>query len=77
LKRNPKCVSDLAKDIKEERSKVSHALRDLRSCNFVFMEKEGRKRIYRLNEHTFEPLLDLVDEHVRKYCEKCDRLEGI
>ncbi|MBS3735984.1 MAG: metalloregulator ArsR/SmtB family transcription factor [Candidatus Bipolaricaulota bacterium] len=74
LKRGPKCVKELAHDLGRERSSVSHALRELLRCNLVFVNKKGRKRVYKLNDDTLEPLLELVDAHERKYCNECVKL---
>lgn len=76
LKRGPKCVKELAHDLKRERSSVSHALSELLRCNLVFVNKEGRKRVYQLNDDTIEPLLELVDVHERKYCNECGKLRN-
>ena len=64
-------VTELAKELKEERSKISHALISLSNCNFVTAKKHGRNRIYRLNDDTIMPLFNLVDKHVKKYCKYC------
>lgn len=73
LREGKKSVNEISQDIEEERSKVSHALQDLLACNFVEVNKKGRKRIYNINKDTIEPLLELVDRHVEKYCGKCGR----
>lgn len=73
LKERPKSVNELAFELGEERSKLSHGLRVLKRCRFVYSRKEGRKRVYSLNEDTIVPLLKLVERHVRKYCsEGCE-----
>jgi DNA-binding transcriptional ArsR family regulator len=59
--------------INEERSKVSHALLSLHDCVFVNVRKEGKRRIYSLNKDTIEPLLNLVEKHVNKYCKVCKK----
>ncbi len=76
LKRGPKCVKELAHDLNRERSSVSHALRELLRCNLVFVNEEGRKRIYKLNDDTLKPLLELVDVHEKKYCNECVKLRN-
>ena len=67
------CVTDIAKEIGMEQSKISHALKVLLKCNFVSWKQEGKKRIYSLNSKTIRPLLRTVETHVRTYCshEKC------
>ena len=71
LRNSEKCVSEIAEEIGEDRSKVSHSLRHLLKCNFVFVEKKGRKRIYTLNKSTIKPLLDIADKHVVNHCKEC------
>ncbi len=71
LKKGEKCVKDISENIGEDRSKISHALKQLLDCNFVSVEKKGRKRIYHLNEDTIQPLLELADRHVTENCDEC------
>ncbi|MEW6295170.1 MAG: helix-turn-helix domain-containing protein [Candidatus Diapherotrites archaeon] len=71
LKGNPLTVNELSRQLKQERSKVSHALISLRECGFVEFKKEGRNRIYSLNKKTILPLLNLVEKHVKRYCKIC------
>jgi DNA-binding transcriptional ArsR family regulator len=73
LKEKPYSVTELANQINEERSKVSHALLSLLDCVFVKVRKEGKRRIYSLNTDTIEPLLNLVEKHVKKYCKECKK----
>ncbi len=74
LKRNPKSVKELAAELKVERSKVSHALRKLKACNFVESEKSGRHNIYRLTKSILHDvrvkgnIFDVIRVHVEKYC---------
>lgn len=63
-----KIVNDICKDIKEEQSKISHNLKILLDCNFVFYEKEGTKKKYYLNKKTMKPLLDIVQKHMKDFC---------
>lgn len=73
LEKGEKTVTELSKILKKERSTVSHALLELRKCSFVFVEKNGRKRVYHLNKDTVLPLLKMADAHVQKYCKYCER----
>jgi ArsR family transcriptional regulator, lead/cadmium/zinc/bismuth-responsive transcriptional repressor len=63
-----KCVNDICKDIKEEQSKVSHNLKILLDCSFVFFEKKGTRKTYYLNKKTVKPLLDIVQKHMKEFC---------
>ncbi|MDP1695648.1 MAG: helix-turn-helix domain-containing protein [archaeon] len=73
LKEKPSSVSELSKNLNQERSKVSHALISLLDCGFIEVKKEGKNRIYFLNKDTILPLLNLVEKHVEKYCKICKK----
>ena len=73
LKEKALSVNELSKQIGQERSKVSHALKSLLECGFVKVKNKGRERIYSLNTDTIIPLLSLVEKHVKKYCKVCKR----
>ncbi len=70
----PKSVTEISNLIKEEQSKVSHSLKKLMECNFLDVERKGKKKIYSLNKDTVIPILNLVKKHVHKYCgETCKK----
>ncbi len=68
LHRGEKSVGEICKSVKTDRTNVSHQLRLLRECGFVFVRREGKKKIYSLNSETVKPILDLAEKHVEKYC---------
>ena len=70
LRKKPRSVNEISKEVKEDQSKVSHNLKKLKDCHFIKVKKKGKERVYSLNEETIAPLLKLVDKHVKKYC--CD-----
>ena len=55
LYKKEKSVGELMDDLKEEQSKLSHALASLRECNIVKIKRSGKKRIYSLNKRTITP----------------------
>ena len=71
LKEKPGSVLELAKKLKVEQSKLSHALTSLRHCSIVNVKQEGKKRIYYLNKETILPMLEILDKHESKFCSKC------
>ena|SRR3990167_3717991 len=73
LKKKPLSVTELARKIDEEQSKVSHNLKKLAQCNIVKAEQKGKQRIYSLNKETVLPLLQLVEKHVQGHCQGCSR----
>ena len=70
LRKGGKNVSELVKSIKGEQSKISHALSHLKSCNIVVMQKKGKQRVYSLNKKTILPILKILENHSRTFCNK-------
>ncbi len=66
----PKNVSNISTEIGVEQSAVSHSLKQLLHCHFVDVKRNGKARIYSVNEYTVKPLLEHIDRHVRTYCVK-------
>jgi DNA-binding transcriptional ArsR family regulator len=71
LLESPKNVGQICDVLDEEQSKVSHNLKKLFDCNFVSIKKDGKHRIYTLNETTIIPLMKLVDKHKINFCQNC------
>ena len=61
-------VTQLVKHLRFNQSTVSHNLKRLEECGFVFVEPNGKERIYSLNKGTIKPLLNLMHSHMNKYC---------
>lgn len=70
LIKGPKNVSEIQDELKLEQTIVSHDLRRLKRCGFVFVEKKGKYRCYSLNEKTIKPLMLIIDKHMGEYCKK-------
>ena len=68
LQEGPKNVAGLAKLLNHERSMISHNLKPLEKCIFVFSERKGKTREYRVNREIINPLFELVNFHASKYC---------
>jgi DNA-binding transcriptional ArsR family regulator len=68
LRSGPKNVTAIAEELKLEQSSVSHSLKKLENCNFVFAKRKIKERIYTLNKETMEPVFKTFDFHARKYC---------
>ena len=75
LRRKTRCVHEICKELKFNQTTVSHNLKRLLRCGFVFVEKKGRHRYYSLNKKTIKPLMSLIDEHMHEYCERIARGE--
>ena len=70
LRKNPKNVTQLTNELKIHQTTVSHSLKRLLDCGFVFVERNGKERVYSLNKRTIKPLLNLMENHVNNYCAK-------
>ena len=75
LRKETKCVHEITKELGFNQTTVSHNLKRLLRCGFVFVEKKGAHRYYSLNKKTIMPLMNLIDEHMHEYCEKIARGE--
>ncbi|RMD65746.1 ArsR family transcriptional regulator [Candidatus Pacearchaeota archaeon] len=70
LSTGPKNVMQLTRELGVHQTTVSHGLRRLLDCGFVFVKKNGKERVYKLNERTIKPLAKLMERHVKNYCSK-------
>jgi len=61
-------VNDLAEALGQEQSMVSHNLKPLLECNFVYIKRDGKKRIYFVNKETIGALFKAVENHAQKFC---------
>jgi len=75
LRKGSKCVDEISKELNFNQTTVSHNLKRLLHCGFVFVEKKGKKRSYTLNKKTIKPLMNMIDNHMHGYCEKIARGE--
>ncbi|MBR9692740.1 winged helix-turn-helix transcriptional regulator [Candidatus Woesearchaeota archaeon] len=75
-------VNQLAEATKAERSRVSHALANLKQCKLVIVEKKGREMRYSLDESTplFKQrkgnIFDMIEEHARTQCPTCKKYQN-
>ena len=68
LRKGPKNVSELMEKTGLEQTCISHCLSLLMKTGFVSCKPKGKYRIYSLNSKAIEPLMELIDDHVRKHC---------
>jgi DNA-binding transcriptional ArsR family regulator len=69
LRDKAKNVTEIAKVLNQEQSMISHNLRTLEKCGFVFLERRKGGHFYSLNKETMEPLFKLFAQHAMKYCD--------
>ena len=70
LRSGPLSVSDIVEKTGEEQSKVSHNLSRLVKCGILDVERDGKRRIYSINEEVL-PVLELAELHIKKCRKRC------
>jgi ArsR family transcriptional regulator len=70
LMQKPMCVNELAKELQQEQSMISHNLKPLLECNIITIEKQGKKHIYTANKETLNPIFAAIENHAQKFCPK-------
>ncbi len=68
LQGGPKNVTEISKALGQEQSMISHNLRPLERCRFVFSERRKKECYYSLNEETMGQLFKLFAYHAAKFC---------
>jgi DNA-binding transcriptional ArsR family regulator len=68
LMNGPKSVTEISEALKQEQSMISHNLRSLIDCSFVKVKREGKRRIYSVNQETLIPLFKVVENHAVQFC---------
>jgi ArsR family transcriptional regulator, lead/cadmium/zinc/bismuth-responsive transcriptional repressor len=72
----PLSVGDLSERVGEEQSNVSHHFKQMAHCSLVEVRRDGKKRIYSLNEKTVKPMLEMAREHVYGCCGNCSECDS-
>ena len=70
LRDSSKNVTQLTKELSIHQTTVSHALKILLDCGFVFVKRNGKERYYSVNSKTIKPLVILMEDHINNYCKK-------
>ncbi len=71
-------VSEICDELGFEQTHVSHNMKCLNFCGLVTVEREGKSRIYSINNETMIPLFETAERHLKKYGDNlltCDVLE--
>jgi DNA-binding transcriptional ArsR family regulator len=61
-------VTQIAESLGQEQSMVSHNLRSLERCRFVYVERKGKSKVYSLNRDTVESLFKTIEMHAQNHC---------
>jgi len=73
LQKGPLNVTAICDHTKLKQATISHNLRRLELCGFVFVKPKGKERVYSLNHKTIKPLLKLMNAHVGDYCSNLNK----
>ena len=71
-------VTQIVEELGLEQTNASHNLRCLAFCGLVTVSRQGKSRIYSLNKKTVLPLLDIAEDHLKRFAVNllsCDVLE--
>ena len=68
LMERPMNVTQIAETLGQEQSMVSHNLRPLVDCRFVYVERRGKERVYSVNVETMDALFKIVESHAKRFC---------
>ena len=71
-------VSKICNELSLEQTHASHSLKCLTFCGLVRVTRQGKSRVYSLNQETVFPLFDIADRHLKRYANNllnCDVLE--
>jgi DNA-binding transcriptional ArsR family regulator len=68
LVEQPMYVNQIAAELGQEQSMISHNLKHLVNCHFVYVRREGKQRVYTVNHETVDPLMRVVENHHTKFC---------
>mgnify|MGYP001030018900 FL=1 len=73
LHKGPRNVTEISRALAQDQTMISHNLRPLVRCRFIFTERRWKERVYSLNKETMEPLFNLIVNHARKHCPRRGR----
>ena len=68
LQKKERNVTAIARQTGINQTTVSHGLQRLHACGFVTVEQRGKHRYYKLNKETIQPLMNLIDVHIKNHC---------
>ena len=68
LTKHPMSVNELVDSVGQEQSMISHNLKPLLECNFIYTKGDGKKHIYSVNKETIENLFRVVENHAQMFC---------
>ena len=61
-------VNQIVQELGQEQSMISHNLKHLINCHFVHVKRDGKTRVYSVNNATVGPLMKVVETHYHNFC---------
>jgi DNA-binding transcriptional ArsR family regulator len=68
LLQKPMSVNELATNLNQEQSMISHNLKPLLQCKLITIQKQGKQHIYTANQETLTPIFAAIQNHAQKFC---------
>jgi DNA-binding transcriptional ArsR family regulator len=68
LKNGSKTISEISRALEQEEKVISRNLEPLTKCAILLSRGSGKAKVYCLNKELIEPLSELLEFHVDKYC---------
>jgi DNA-binding transcriptional ArsR family regulator len=68
LMQKPMSVNQLAQELGQEQSMISHNLKPLLDCKIITVKKHGKQHIYTANKKTLNPILKAIQNHAQTFC---------
>ncbi len=68
LRNGTKSVTEISEALNQEQSMISHNLKPLERCKFIFSERKKKNRFYSLNKEVMEQLFKVFNFHAEKHC---------
>jgi DNA-binding transcriptional ArsR family regulator len=68
LMEKPMTVNEIATALGQEQSMISHNLKPLLDCNFIYSKQEGKTHVYSINHETIDPIFKTIETHAQKFC---------
>tara|TARA_Y100000310_G_C20633484_1_gene789927 strand:+ start:985 stop:1293 length:309 start_codon:yes stop_codon:yes gene_type:complete len=65
----PLSVNEIVEKTRNEQSNVSHQLKKLVHCKILLSERQGKRKIYSLNNKTISPILEAAFNHTKMNCQ--------
>jgi DNA-binding transcriptional ArsR family regulator len=68
LMNQPMSVNELAHNLGQEQSMISHNLKPLLDCRLIYSKRVGKNRVYSVNQETIQPIFNIIENHAEKFC---------